>query len=373
MEKVGIGIIGCGNISGAYLKAMKSFPILDIRGVADLNRELARSQGRRIRPARPSTSTRCSPIPTVEIIVNLTIPKAHVAVGLQALDAGKHTYSEKPLGINFAEGQEAGGRGSGQGLAHRRCARHLPRRRPPDGARRHRRGRDRPCRSAARPPSCARAMSAGIPIRPSTTKSAAARCSTWVPTTSPTSSTCSVPLPQVAGFAVDAAQGADHHQRAAQRRAHPGRMCRPTSPASMAFANGAVVQIAHELRRRRPQACAARNLRHRGHADRPRSEPLRRPGRVPEEGRRVRGTARSRRPMPTATTARSASPTWRMPSARTGRTAPTAAWRCMCSKSWKPSRPRPTTGRTVDDHHADRTSGPAVRIPRGRQDRPLMS
>ena len=41
MNKVGIGIIGCGNISAAYLKAMASFAILDIKGVADLNRELA--------------------------------------------------------------------------------------------------------------------------------------------------------------------------------------------------------------------------------------------------------------------------------------------------------------------------------------------
>ncbi|MGO7565400.1 hypothetical protein ACC754_40820, partial [Rhizobium johnstonii] len=29
MDKVGIVIIGCGNISGAYLTAMSSFPILD--------------------------------------------------------------------------------------------------------------------------------------------------------------------------------------------------------------------------------------------------------------------------------------------------------------------------------------------------------
>src|SRR5687768_406560 len=103
MNKVGIGIIGCGNISGAYLKAMTAdFPILDIRGLADLNRELAEAKASEFGlPAR--TVDELLGDPTVEIIVNLTIPKAHVAVGLQALDAGKHTYSEKPLGINFAE------------------------------------------------------------------------------------------------------------------------------------------------------------------------------------------------------------------------------------------------------------------------------
>ena len=45
MKKVGIGIIGCGNISGAYLKAMASFPILDIRGVADMNADMAKAKG----------------------------------------------------------------------------------------------------------------------------------------------------------------------------------------------------------------------------------------------------------------------------------------------------------------------------------------
>ena len=106
MNKVGIGIIGCGNISGAYLKAMTAdFSILDIRGLADLNRELAEAKASEFGlPAR--TVDELLGDPTVEIIVNLTIPKAHVAVGLQALDAGKHTYSEKPLGINFAEGKK---------------------------------------------------------------------------------------------------------------------------------------------------------------------------------------------------------------------------------------------------------------------------
>lgn len=33
MRKVGIGIIGCGNISTAYLKAAQRFPILDVRAL----------------------------------------------------------------------------------------------------------------------------------------------------------------------------------------------------------------------------------------------------------------------------------------------------------------------------------------------------
>ncbi|WP_160006243.1 Gfo/Idh/MocA family protein [Rhizobium sp. 18055] len=115
MEKVGIGIIGCGNISGAYLKAMASFPILDIRGVADLNHELAQAKAAEFNVQARSIDELFAD-PAIEIIVNLTIPKAHVAVGLQALAAGKHTYSEKPLGINFAEGKTLADAAKAKGL-----------------------------------------------------------------------------------------------------------------------------------------------------------------------------------------------------------------------------------------------------------------
>jgi predicted dehydrogenase len=105
MEKVGIGIIGCGNISGAYLKAITTdFPILDIRGLADLNIETAKARAAEFNLAARTIDELLAD-PRVEIVLNLTIPKAHVAVGLQVLEAGKHAYSEKPLGITFAEGK----------------------------------------------------------------------------------------------------------------------------------------------------------------------------------------------------------------------------------------------------------------------------
>ena len=44
--------------------------------------------------------------PRVDIIVNLTIPRAHVAVGLEAIAHGKHVYGEKPLGVSLAEGKK---------------------------------------------------------------------------------------------------------------------------------------------------------------------------------------------------------------------------------------------------------------------------
>jgi predicted dehydrogenase len=102
MDRVGIGIVGCGNISEAYLQAASHFPILDIRGVADIQREAADARASQF-GLRARSVDELVRDPSVEIIVNLTIPAAHVDVGLQALEAGKHVYSEKPLGTTTFE------------------------------------------------------------------------------------------------------------------------------------------------------------------------------------------------------------------------------------------------------------------------------
>ncbi|WP_411036536.1 Gfo/Idh/MocA family protein [Shinella sp. BYT-45] len=104
MDRLPIGIIGCGNISAAYLTAMASFPILDIRGVADLDAAAAQARADAFGvPARSIEALLADD--AIELVVNLTVPKAHVAVALRALEAGKHTYSEKPLGVTFEEGR----------------------------------------------------------------------------------------------------------------------------------------------------------------------------------------------------------------------------------------------------------------------------
>jgi predicted dehydrogenase len=102
MDRVGIGIIGCGNISTAYLKAARAFPILDVKAVADLNRAAAEARGAEF-GIRAATVEGLLADPGIEIVVNLTVPLAHVEVGLKAIAAGKHVHSEKPLAIDTAE------------------------------------------------------------------------------------------------------------------------------------------------------------------------------------------------------------------------------------------------------------------------------
>ncbi|ODT76819.1 MAG: oxidoreductase [Pelagibacterium sp. SCN 64-44] len=110
-KRLGIGIIGTGNISSAYLKAMlgrdglPGFPVLDIKGLADMRPEAARTRADEFGLKAMSVEEMLAD-PEIGLVVNLTIPRAHVEVGLRCLAAGKHVYSEKPLGISFAEGRK---------------------------------------------------------------------------------------------------------------------------------------------------------------------------------------------------------------------------------------------------------------------------
>ncbi len=115
MKKVGVGVIGCGVISGAYLTAAKDFPILDIRGLADMLPAAAEARAKEFGLKAVSVEALLAD-PTIEIVLNLTVPKAHVEVGLKALDAGKHVYSEKPLGVRFKDGKKLMRRAAKRGL-----------------------------------------------------------------------------------------------------------------------------------------------------------------------------------------------------------------------------------------------------------------
>jgi predicted dehydrogenase len=115
MKKVGVGVIGCGVISGAYLKAAQGFPILDIRGLADIVPAAAEARAKEF-GLKPIGIDELLADPQIEIVLNLTVPKAHVEVGLKALDAGKHVYAEKPLAVAFKEGKKLVDRAAKKGL-----------------------------------------------------------------------------------------------------------------------------------------------------------------------------------------------------------------------------------------------------------------
>ena len=112
----GVGILGCGNISGIYLRNMKLFAGLELRACA--SRTLASAQ----RAAEPRglpavTVAELLAREDIDIVVNLTPPNDHALLTQAALEAGKHVYSEKPLTVSVADAKRLIALAGSKGLA----------------------------------------------------------------------------------------------------------------------------------------------------------------------------------------------------------------------------------------------------------------
>ncbi|MBM4142226.1 MAG: Gfo/Idh/MocA family oxidoreductase [Lentisphaerae bacterium] len=107
MDGIKVGIVGCGNISGIYFRMMREVygHILDLAACADLDPQRARAKAAENPGVKAMTVGKLLKDPGIRIVVNLTIPKAHYAVAMKALKAGKHVYGEKPLTVTRAQGR----------------------------------------------------------------------------------------------------------------------------------------------------------------------------------------------------------------------------------------------------------------------------
>ena len=116
-----IGIVGCGAISGIYLRNLHRLPGVAVQALADLDPARAAAKLDELRTRwrewdlpgdAPAKLPRVLTVPAlladpeVDLVLNLTVPKAHAEIAIAALQAGKHTYSEKPLGIDREEGRQ---------------------------------------------------------------------------------------------------------------------------------------------------------------------------------------------------------------------------------------------------------------------------
>ncbi len=99
-----VGVVGAGNISSEYLRNMTAFPDLDVRFVADMDQARARGQADAFGVTRAGSLAELLADDEIELVVNLTIPSAHVEVAILAIDAGKHVWSEKPFALDRGDG-----------------------------------------------------------------------------------------------------------------------------------------------------------------------------------------------------------------------------------------------------------------------------
>ena len=105
MTELGVGILGCGNVSVLYLP---NGPRLDaLRFVACADLDPAASERRAAEYGLES----CAPDELmtrddVDVVLCLTPPDTHADVALRVIGAGKHVYTEKPLATSVARGRE---------------------------------------------------------------------------------------------------------------------------------------------------------------------------------------------------------------------------------------------------------------------------
>jgi predicted dehydrogenase len=102
-KKIGVAIVGCGNIAGPYLRDLVTYPEIEITGVTDLDMEraeaLAAPYGYHVFPSLDDLLAD----EETDLVVNLTIHRAHREITARCLEAGKHVHSEKPLALTPEE------------------------------------------------------------------------------------------------------------------------------------------------------------------------------------------------------------------------------------------------------------------------------
>lgn len=100
MRTLGVGVIGAGMISHAYLGTVARTPGLELVAISSLSMESARLQAGRY-GGQPLTTEAVLAHPQVDVVVNLAPPSQHHPIGRAALLAGKHLYTEKPFSTSL--------------------------------------------------------------------------------------------------------------------------------------------------------------------------------------------------------------------------------------------------------------------------------
>ena len=114
--KLRIGVVGCGSISMAYLRNAPIFGGVEITACADLNPDAAARRAAEF-GLRAMEVDALIAHPDIDLVLNLTIPAAHFDISMQALSAGKHVFTEKPLAVTAEAGRTLVTTAASRGLA----------------------------------------------------------------------------------------------------------------------------------------------------------------------------------------------------------------------------------------------------------------
>jgi predicted dehydrogenase len=105
--KVRIGVIGCGEVSGAkHLPVFAHIAGATVAAVCDLDQALARSAASRFGiPQVADSAAELLALGDIDLVAVLTPPASHAELAIAALRAGHHVYVEKPLALSVADSE----------------------------------------------------------------------------------------------------------------------------------------------------------------------------------------------------------------------------------------------------------------------------
>ncbi|MDR1419575.1 MAG: Gfo/Idh/MocA family oxidoreductase [Treponema sp.] len=117
-KKVKTAVAGCGMISGIYLENMTgAFDILEVAGCCDIKKERMEDRASKY-GIRQMSMEEILDDKSIELVLNITDPKNHHLVSSQALNAGKHLYSEKPIDLSVEGARELAAIADRKGLLY---------------------------------------------------------------------------------------------------------------------------------------------------------------------------------------------------------------------------------------------------------------
>lgn len=101
-----IGIVGCGFVADYYLATLAMHPELKILGVTDQDASRAQTLSTSYGVPRYAHVAEVLDDRQIDLVLNLTNPRNHYEISRDALLAGKHVYSEKPLAMCVDQAKE---------------------------------------------------------------------------------------------------------------------------------------------------------------------------------------------------------------------------------------------------------------------------
>ncbi len=100
-----VGLVGCGHIAETYFRSQKYFNNINFVACADIDNNKAENTSQKYKIDHISVNSLLND-ERIDIVLNLTVPKAHFDISKKALKANKHVYCEKPMSIKFEDANQ---------------------------------------------------------------------------------------------------------------------------------------------------------------------------------------------------------------------------------------------------------------------------